>query len=56
MLDVSFEVQPEGYEQIKDDRRPQGNKGKVNEIKAHPGRCYADFLSQIAANAECRAF
>ena len=36
MLDVPLQVEPEGYEEVENKRRTEGDKGNVDEIKPDP--------------------
>ena len=50
--DVGSDVKPKGNEEIKNDRRAHGCKGKINEINPDSARGNAHFCTQIAANTK----
>ncbi len=55
-FEVAFDIEPKSSKQIKDNRRTQRGKGKVNKIKANGSRGNTDFFANIATNAKGRAF
>lgn len=56
IFDVALDVQPKGYEKIKNDGGAECYKGDVDKVHADTTGCNAHFFTQIAANTEGRTF
>jgi len=52
VIDVLFDIHPEGENHINDDGRACGNERKVNKPHADTGRCYPHFIAQSRANSK----